>query len=92
MTSLRTLILSALSVAFLGLAAPTAMANPNRAPAAQVERSAAPQGPTDREIQRYAEREQQSGQLEQFEGGRTVIVIGSLGALLLGALLVLLLV
>jgi hypothetical protein len=91
MSSLRMLILSALSVAFLGLAAPApAMANPDVA--AQVERSAAPQRPTDREVQRYAEREQQSGQLEQFEGGRTVVVITSLGALLIGALLVLLLV
>ena len=96
----RKLILTALSALFLSLALPTAMAVASpaaqRAPAATVIAGAtgsttATQS-TDRAAERYAEREQQSAQLERFEGGRTVVVIGSLGALLLGALLVLLLI
>jgi hypothetical protein len=95
-SKLRVLFLSALSALFLTLAAPMvpAVASPTpaeRAPA-DVQATSQPEQATRREVSRYAERERQAGNLETFEGGRTVIVIGSLGALLLGALLVLLLV
>ncbi len=100
MTYPRKLILTVFSALFLSLALPTAMAvaspTAQRAPVATVVAGAGPaaaaQQSTDREVERYAERERQSSQLERFEGGRTVVVIGSLGALLLGALLVLLLI
>jgi hypothetical protein len=96
MSNPQKLIVSVLGALFLSLAVPAvpAIAAPvaaERAPAAQ-ERTAAPEQATDREVQRYADREQQSNRLERFEGGATIVIFGSLTAVLLGVLLVLILI
>ncbi len=96
----RKSILTALSALFLSLALPTALAVASppaqRAPVATVVAGAgagaAATQSTDREAERYAEREQKSAQLERFEGGATIVIFGSVGALLLGVLIVLLLI
>lgn len=91
---MRAFVLAIILGASVAVAPAAATARPGAAPSAvSATTGTAPAepapGPTDAE--RYGEREQQSTQLEGFDGGRRVIIGISTGALLLIVLLVLLL-
>lgn len=89
MTSLRVLI-SCLSLA-LGSAALPAVAAAEPVTPAIVERAEA-ERPTAEQVRSYADREQQApAELEKFEGGQVVIAISTIGAIVLAAILLILL-
>lgn len=80
--SIRTASLALL--AGMTLAAPTAaLAEPARPVAAQVERVTAPTPAAPAEASSYADREAQSKQVADYEGGNVVIVLSSGAALVL---------
>jgi hypothetical protein len=89
MNSLRVL-LSCFALAFAAAAAPASAAAEPVTPAV-VERSQATR-PSDAEAKVYAEREQQApAELATFEGGQVVIAISTIGAIVLAAILLILL-
>lgn len=78
-------------LAGLTFAAPTAAFGAPTATTAQVERSAAPAQAPQHETASYAEREAQHQQVAEYEGGNTVVIGISGGALVVLLILLLLL-
>jgi len=70
-------------IAGLALGAPSAFAAPEKPVAAQVESSAAPQQAAQHETSSYAQREAKDQKVQSYQGGNTVIITMSAGALVL---------
>ncbi len=86
---LRTILVAVLACGGLALAPTSARAE---TPAAARVAPIPARAPTRAESTKYAEREQKSAaELETFEGGRVVLVITTLGAIILGVVLLLIL-
>ena len=89
MSGLRVLVTS-LTLALSSVVVPVVVLAEPAAPAV-VERAGATR-PTAEEARAYADREQQApAELEKFEGGQVVIVISTIGAIVLAAILLILL-
>lgn len=89
MSGLRVLVTS-LTLALSSLVVPAVVSAEPATPAV-VEKAAATR-PTTEEVRSYAEREQQApAELEKFEGGQVVIAISTIGAIVLAAILLILL-